>query len=158
MINFIFNILNFLLIIAVLAYIFNKYILPNLKQQFADEKQNIVNLNDKIHNLIELQKKSDDELLEQDISCKDLKNKVEIWNTTILKKNNQKLQELSKFYNLTLDKLKEQSENYKVKKHWQQIKPNLSKILKNDFINYFEDENNVNKYINQLINQMLSES
>lgn len=155
MINFIFNVLNFLLLISVIVYIFYKYLLNNILNAFQEDKADKLKLNEQNNNLDLFQEKLEQSVLEQDIRCKNVILKIEKWANSVSLEKEKKNQESNNDYIKIKEKLKIQHNNYQNKLIQEESTAKLLEKLEFDLNNYFSDKENLDKYFDNIFHNKL---
>lgn len=154
-IDFIFNILNLLLLITAIVYIFYKYLIKNILKAFNEDKSNIEFLYDQNKDLDIFEKKLDQSILEQDVAGKELTLKIEKWKHYVDQELEMKTKEYDNNYKQIKDKLQIQYNNYQNGKIQEQILPNLLDNLELEVNSYFKNQDNVNKYFDNIFKNKL---
>lgn len=155
MINIIFNILNFILLIFVIVYIFYKYLLKIILNAFHEDKINKLKLNEQNINLDIFKEKLEKSILEQDIIGQNLILKVEKWKNFVFFEKEKKTQESNLYYIKIKEKIKIQYNNYKNHIIQEELTPKLLENLEFELDNYFSNKENLDLYFDNIFKNKL---
>ncbi|MCK9544057.1 MAG: hypothetical protein M0R03_18715 [Novosphingobium sp.] len=155
MIDFIFNILNFLLVVGTIIYVFYKYLLKNILKAFQEDKANIQLMLDQDKSLAIFKEKLDKSIEQQDITGKNLTLKIERWQSYIEAEKEKKIDEYNKYYSKVKSRLKIQHNNYQNQIIQDQISPELFDSLEYEFHDYFKDQSNTESYFENIFKNKL---
>ncbi|OGB83056.1 hypothetical protein A3F66_04815 [candidate division TM6 bacterium RIFCSPHIGHO2_12_FULL_32_22] len=153
-IEIIFKIINFFIILFIIAYFFKKSSLPGIKLALQEKINYILSLRDKIKfNSSEI-KKLDSDIEENKHEIQDLDDKLSSWsNSCILQKENEILS-AQEIENLINDKRVFQQENFDKFIAKKTVIPKVIKESETELITIFKDEKRSKKYINDLLDFM----
>ena len=91
MIDALFNVLNFALLLALGVYCFKRYVIPALKTEIVADKVDKLNLEHEYNSLEEAQQQLQEQMKAQEELYKDLKIKVHSWNQAFSQAEQQKI-------------------------------------------------------------------
>jgi len=154
-VDLIFNILNFLLFIAIAVFIFYKYLLKNILKAFNEDKLNHQILIEQSNDLHLFEEKLNQSITNQEIIGKNLALKIEKWRSYVENQKSMLLADYNKNYNQIKNKLAIQHNNYQNSKIQKQIEPQLIEHLENEINNYFKDQSNLDQYFDNIFNNKL---
>ena len=153
MINTIFNIVNFILVIIACAFII-KHFLPKLQASFDQEKLYLDELRDEKQDLLFLQKDVERAAHEQDKLGKELIKKIDQWYDQVAQETLLKQNEYSYYNSMIEKKLEVQFENYKLSKIKEEAQPYILQKLERELKEYFKEQKNVDKYFISVFNDL----
>lgn len=154
MVDFVFNLINFVVIIALSLIFLNKKILPKLKKGFYKEQKFLEDLILEKKALIIAQDETETSIKEQKLECEKLKKKIDEWNQKVEDSKKLKEEEQKKYWKDLKNKLEIQSKNFNLLTIKKTIEKEVIKGIKKDLLKYFSDSTNMDKYMNFIINQM----
>lgn len=157
MIDIIFNFLNLIVLALFFIYIFKKYLLPGFKNDFKLDQKYIKDLNKEKNDLIKAQNNLHNQIIEQQIECEKLKSQIVKWKEYVQNEKILKNKEIEIQRKLLKKKIEIQSSLYSSKKIKKEIIPQVIQRLKEDFKDYFSKNQNVRRYIDNILSNLKNE-
>lgn len=146
-----FDVLKLSLLAIAGVYLFKRFLLPEFKKKLALERAAEQDLHQKRQDLLNDQKLMHEKEKAQEQLCDDLKNKINIWNTTfheVFMQDNAQAQERIERLQ---QKLALQSTNYEKQKLKEQLTPSVIEYLKNDLTLYYKNSKNAQAYTSHVL-------
>lgn len=152
MVSVIFNFINVGLLILILLVVFKKYIYPDLKKALKENLNNKAKLRHKKEELQSMQILLDREIKNQDKRCKELMQKVNLWEEQTGIAQNLKESKQWAYYQEIKEKILIQESNYKEYKLKKSVTPYVEKQLQKSLEDYYSYDSNQEKYFENIIN------
>lgn len=150
-IDFIFYLINFFALIFLCSYVFNKYFAKSIKHKIEQESNLLDNLNEDITNSINLQKRIEKDIIDQDILGKELNLKVILWDKTVQQEIAAKKLTFDQHQTKYEKLLETASKNYNLKKDQKNLSPIIVDKLTKIATDYYSDPKNSKKYLDSII-------
>lgn len=147
MIGQIFSILNFLVIIGVMVYIFRRYIQGEIEQKIRYENGLLRQLRLTHDALVSEQKQVQESVLDQDRICKQLRSNADHWKQIIEKESNEKDAQQEQIYRTLEQKIQQQNHYYSLKMDMKAVLSDVQKNLEQEAMSVLADEQKGRAYI-----------
>lgn len=151
-IDIIFNILKFIILIIGSVYLFKKFFLVSIKKEIKEKNDYIQSLQQERMSIFIHQQQVEKEIEIQNDACKELLLKADVWKKKFDKKINL---EQECYYNqksLIDNKIKEQENYYRLNKFKKKIIVKITDDLKENLEQYFSNKENQENYNKKIIN------
>lgn len=157
-IDLIFSFINLAIVIALGTYAFIRFIKPGIKQEIHTQIEEISHLKTERVRLIEKQSQLEQEILEQEKLCKQLKEKVSFWRDVYTKDKQDMLDQTKQLQSALKDKIAQQSHNYQLDKMQKQIAHTVYSTLETDLEKYFTHDQHTESYFNTILKKIKSDA
>ncbi len=154
MIDILFGLLNFGILVAVLTYAVRKSIAPQLREKIIGEHHDFVNLHDEHRHLTGEQKQLEDSIVVQEDYAKTLFKKINYWRNTVDLSTETELVEQTHLRHEADEKAEKQSRNYEIDAVYAEIAPRVVTSLKHELQEQFLDPQEGHAYLSQILKKL----
>jgi hypothetical protein len=157
MIDLFFQLLNFGIVVGLIAYGTVRFFIPVLKKGVDAENMVAQNLHDEHHQLVIDQKIVDEDTVIQETDCIGFFNKINSWKSSVKKEMEHKAAERRHMKEESEKKLRLQSYQHSLNLMYKKVAPSVVKGLEKELMEYFSDEKRGQSYIDRLLKSLKSE-
>lgn len=154
MIDLLFILLNFSIVLGLLIYGAKRYLLPTLKSKVEEERAVEQNLHDEHHQLLITQKQVDESLVAQEADCTDFLHKINQWREVVHSSKSQREADSRHLLEEASKKVLLQSQYHKLKAVYQKVTPFVVKELEEEAKSHFANESAAHSYLHHVLNDL----
>ena len=154
MIDIIFALINFAVVVALLVYAFKKYALVQLKEAIVKSYHDFVNLHDEHRQLLQDQQNLEESIVMQEDRAKMLFKKVNQWRNTVDLEAKADQAEQDHLRDDADAKASEQARQYALKSMYNQVAPLVVSKLEQELQDRFSKPDQVHQYIGSLLKEL----
>jgi hypothetical protein len=154
MVDILFSVLNFSIVIGIFAFLASRHIVPQVKQRVSQEKQVIEDLHDDHKQLLVAEKHVEENIREQELSFAYLSKQLQLWNEAV--KTQEKAAQAEKRYRAEQfeKKLERQAQQYAINSLFIQLRPRVLSKLETEFAQKFSDDRQGHAYIEDILRKL----
>lgn len=150
----VFKVINLLLLVVVIAYVFKRYILSVIKGEMADEKLKVRNLESSIINSEAQAHQIDSDIKNIDSNTKVLLKKIKIWSNAVEKGEEAQNNELNANLDKAKARAKEQEKSLEESTILKLVVPLAIDKMEQSALSEFSDKKNKNKFLKYALSNL----
>lgn len=152
MVNGIFYVINTIVLIIAGIVVFKRYFSTSIKKNIEEQNRYLNLLRQEQEDLINSREKVELSIEKQESICKMVKLKVNHWKDKVDEDRKKLLEDREQAHIAIEKKLAVQSENNSIRHSYQEIAPQVIRILSQDLESYFIMDDNAKKYLDNIVN------
>lgn len=153
-IDLIFSLLNFAIVLFVLGYTVKVYLLPQLREQMVKKHRDFTQLHDEHRHLIDEQKRIEDEIVEQEEHAKLLFKRVNQWRNVVDVSNQALLDSQEKLRKNMEERARQSMHTQALLRAYKAIAPHVVKNLEDECRKKFQDPQEGHAYLSHILKKL----